>query len=54
MHLAKGETERAIGLLETPFAGSSAHGNGNLTATEHSADQNSASQFRKQGGGAGN
>lgn len=43
MHLAKGETERAIGLLETPIAGSSVQGNGNLTATEHSADQNTAS-----------
>jgi len=45
MHLAKGEgeTERAIGLLETPFAGSSVHGDGNLTAMEHSADQNTAS-----------
>jgi hypothetical protein len=43
MHLAKDETERAIGLLETPSAGSSVHGNGNLTATEHRADQNTAS-----------
>jgi site-specific recombinase XerD len=43
MHLAQGETERAIGLLETPIAGSSVHGNGNLPATEHSADQNTAS-----------
>ena len=43
MHLAKGETERAIGLLETPIAGSSVHANGNLTATEHFADQNTAS-----------
>lgn len=43
MHLAKGETERAIGLLETPIAGSSVHGNGNPTATAHSADQNTAS-----------
>jgi hypothetical protein len=34
MHLAKDETERAIGLLETPIAGSSVHGNGNLTARE--------------------
>jgi hypothetical protein len=38
-----GETERAIGLLETPIAGSSVHGNGNLTATESVADQNTAS-----------
>ncbi len=43
MHLTKGETERAIGLLETPIAGWSVHGNGNLTATEHPADQNTAS-----------
>lgn len=43
MHLAKGETERAIGLLETPIAGSIVHGNGDLMATEHSADQNTAS-----------
>ncbi|HEY5376446.1 MAG TPA: site-specific integrase [Polyangiaceae bacterium] len=43
MHLAKGETERAIGLLETPITSLSVHGNGNLTATEHSADQNTAS-----------
>jgi hypothetical protein len=43
MHRAKGETERAIGPLEAPLAGSIMHGNGNLTATEHSADQNTAS-----------
>jgi serine/threonine protein kinase len=40
---AGGETERAIGLLETPITGLSVHGNGNLTATEHHADQNTAS-----------
>jgi hypothetical protein len=27
MHLAKGDTERVIGRLETPIAGSSVHGN---------------------------
>jgi hypothetical protein len=40
---AKGETERAIGLLEKPLDGSSAHGNGNLPATGQRADQNTAS-----------
>jgi SNF2-related domain len=39
----KGDTERAIRLLETPIAGLSVHGNGNLTATEQRADQNTAS-----------
>jgi hypothetical protein len=43
MHLAKGETERAIGLLETPVAALGVRANGNLTATEQIADRNTAS-----------
>lgn len=43
MHLAKGETERAIGLPETPIGSLSVHGNGNLMATKLSAEQNTAS-----------
>lgn len=48
MHLAKGETERAIRLLDEPFFSAIAsavlamNANGNLTATERAADQNTA------------
>jgi integrase len=42
MHLAKGETERAIRLLDEPFISPAALANGNLTATEPYADQNTA------------
>jgi hypothetical protein len=43
MLLAKGETERAIGLLDALPELPRVHGNGNLTATESIADQNTAS-----------
>jgi integrase len=42
MHLAKGETERAIRLLDEPFISPAVRANGNLTATEPYADQNTA------------
>ena len=41
--LSQALTDRAIGLLDTPIAGSSVNGNGNPTATEQRADQNTAS-----------
>lgn len=43
MHLARGETERAIELLETPHAAPGVRANGNIAATEQVADQNTAS-----------